>query len=159
MGTLYALTVSARQGYLELADATIAAGAKVLREQAHRDAKALINFGVDVVSARLKLFDPATKAKDIAYATVDKFLAVGKEAEARDIDGTGAREVLTGYLGQCDALRSSYWDGLATLRNWLDEQNNGLTQDDVAILAPLDPVTDVSAPQFTYDAFFTPGAR
>lgn len=115
----------------------------------------MVNLAMDVVSFGIGLFSGESEEKVIAGLTLDAFADQFKDAASYAIAGNGARDVLNNYNKAFDDMCQSNTEALAKLQREFDQETADLAQDQMPLLAPLDPVTDITSPKFGYDEFFS----
>lgn len=146
LGTMLALAVESRRSYLELVEATIAAADRALGNEVKRDTKAAISISADVVKDLLAL-NPET----LASGGLSMFIGVAKNVADVIIEGGDAPEVIDSYVRGRTSLAASYRGGLELVRLRLDGTHESLRGRTFPLEPPLDAVTDIDSPDFSYE--------
>lgn len=156
MGTAFALSVSMRQSFYDLAENTAVACDAVSDKKQSADGGSSfeVSSGVEVVKNCVKLFDIDSIKKMKGWA-VDRFFdALTGVTKKEKVDDSGAQAVVDSYLRSRDQLRRSYQDGLNQLRDWLGERKWDYLGTPSQLLDPLPACADVHSPDFSYSQFF-----
>ncbi|MEV4318274.1 hypothetical protein [Actinocrispum sp. NPDC049592] len=155
MGTLYALAVNARRSYHDIANATIAACEKEMKEQTDRENKALVSILGEVAKACIAGFTRFESAGEVVKWGLDGFISAGSATYQAVMEGSEAKEVVQRYLQTRNNLRGSFEDGLNQLTKWITLQESELAKVRVPLLEPLPLCMDIKGADFSYDRFFS----
>ncbi|HEX6357825.1 hypothetical protein [Actinophytocola sp.] len=152
LGSLYALAYHMRQNYYDLAVAVRSWANQEIDQQQVRDNKLKLAIGKELLLA-LMAMNPATAVPAGLVFFVEGITA----ASDQSIEGTGVDTVIDAYRDRSIGLRETFQSSLNQLTSKIrgDWTHSVENESDLKVMEPLPPVTDVSSPDFRYEAFAT----
>ncbi|GAA4415585.1 hypothetical protein GCM10023148_12040 [Actinokineospora soli] len=148
LAALACLAANVRDDYRRVVERTMTAAAEALGEARETGGKLLVKVGASVAKAAFGGF----QVDDLASAATD----IGVEGASVIIEGNGFETVLTGYRLAVDTLISELYEGFAQIDADLRFCTAGVDDTLQALTSPLPPSTDVTSPEFSYEAFSIP---
>ena len=152
LGALFGLAYQMRQNYYDLAVVVRSCANHEIDQQQARENKLKLAIGKELVLAVLAM-NPATAVGAGLAVFVEATAALGEAS----IEGTGADAVIDAYRDRSIGLRETFESNLNQLSTRLqDEWTTQVNGDaDLEVMQPMEPVTDVGSPDFSYKAFST----
>lgn len=152
LGSLYALAYHMRQNYYDLAVAVRSWANQEIDQQQVRENKLTLSIGKELLLAVLAM-NPATAVA----AGLTFFVEATAAVTDQSIEGTGVDTVIDAYRDRSIGLRETFESSLNQLTSkirgdWTESVEN---ESSLEVMKPLPPVTDVSSPEFSYEAFAT----
>ncbi|GGS16023.1 hypothetical protein [Actinokineospora fastidiosa] len=152
LGASVAVATHVRRDYLELADNTVSAIDKVIRDGEQSGAAFALKIGGGIAKTVIgALADPRTALATVAQGVID--FAV--ETVDYGIKGADFNEVLGSYVHEEDRLRRDYEAELDAISHSLRLADGDLADEAFSMYRPLPSNTDVDSPDFRYEHFFT----
>lgn len=152
LGAMFTLAYHMRQSYYDLAVVVRSCANYEIDQQQTREDKLKLAIGKELVLAIMSM-NPA----QAMGAGMEFFVETAGALGDYSIEGTGADAVIDAYRDRSISLRETFESNLNQLTKKLRDMWADFAEHDgeLAVMQPMKASTDVSSPDFRYEAFWT----